>query len=203
MSKLQAWPTDCKNPYLETFLRTPLTWDRQFAVRNELTCLYAWAIPNDAAIRRCVACSPIVEMGAGVGYWAKLISAAGGDVIAYDKAPKRGDNYYHGKGEMPEWMEDVTWFDVQLGEPSTLVSHPDRTLLLCWPPYDNAFARQCLDTYGGNTLIYIGEGDGGCTADYEFFYRLDVGWQLLEMIEIPRWLGIHDAMFVYQRKETR
>jgi hypothetical protein len=32
-----------------------------------------------------------VELGAGTGYWASFLAARGVDVVAYDKAAKRGE----------------------------------------------------------------------------------------------------------------
>ena len=52
--------------------------------RAGLVRRYGLAIPTDEAIAACVARSPLVEIGAGLGYWASLIAQQGGDIAAYD-----------------------------------------------------------------------------------------------------------------------
>ena len=43
--------------------------------------------------------------------------------------------------------------------------HRERTLVLCWPPYDDdAASYAVLRAYRGDTLIYIGEPDEGATG---------------------------------------
>ena len=73
-------------------------------------------------------------------------------------------------------------------------------LFLCWPPYDDPMASNCLKAYKGNTLIFIGESKGGCTANYEFFRMLVDEWEQIEDIYIPHWPTIYDSMSVYHRK---
>jgi hypothetical protein len=79
--------------------------------------------------------------------------------------------------------------------------HPDRALFLCWPSFDDPWAAQALACYAGDLLIYAGEGEGGCTADDEFFKLLEAEWDELEYS--PRhvtYRGIHDYLTAYRRK---
>lgn len=62
----------------------PTYWFRGTDQRAELVRRYAWAVPDAAAIAALAARSPLVEIGAGTGYWARLLAAAGADIIAYD-----------------------------------------------------------------------------------------------------------------------
>ena len=186
------------NEYYAAFLEAE--GDVPFSVkaldaRGDLIARYAWAIPNDEAIQQCVRMSPIVEVGAGTGYWAKLITQAGGDVIAYDIANTRRNNCYHNKV-----AGNDMWFDVRKGDETVLGRHADRTLLLCWPPYATPMAQNCLRQYAGHTLLFVGESRFGCTGDDGFFDLLTTEWDLRKRVDIPQWCGIHDAMFVYTRK---
>lgn len=52
---------------------------------NSLCEKYAWAVPDERALRIISYFSPIVEMGAGKGYWASLLRNRGVDIIAFDK----------------------------------------------------------------------------------------------------------------------
>ena len=59
-------------------------------------------------------------------------------------------------------------------------------------------ARKAL-RWGGDRLVYVGEGDGGCNASDAFFIELARAWTLTTEVEIPQWYGIHDYLQVYER----
>lgn len=149
--------------------------------RHKLVEKYAWAIPNQEAIECIVKHSPVIELGAGTGYWAKLVKEAGGDINAYDTKP-RGPNV-------------VAWYD-----PKELGNFDNLTLFLCWPPYATSMAFNYLSSFKGKKVIYIGEGNGGCTADDSFHELLESDFEEIEMIEIPQWYGMHDYLSVWSRK---
>jgi len=154
---------------------------------------YAWAVPDDAALRIMAKHAPIVEIGAGTGYWAALLRARGVDIVAYDKDPPDG-----GEGH-PFHAARRAWTDVAVGGPEKAAEHPDRTLFLCWPPYDDPMAADCLREYRGDVVIYVGEGKHGCTADDTFHDMLAADWHLVRAHSIPQWAGVHDRLFVYRR----
>lgn len=168
--------------------------------RHELVRLYAWAVPTDEALDVITRYAPIVEIGAGTGYWAYLLRERGVDIIAYDLTPPAPapaatrSNHYH------EGMH--CWTEVRAGGARRARRHPDRTLLLCWPPYAEPMADVALRSYRGQTVIYIGESEGGCTGDDAFHRRLEENWEETEHVALPHWHGIHDSLTVYRRKET-
>ncbi len=43
---------------------------------------YSWALPNEELLTEIASRSPIIEIGAGNGYWASLLSKKGADIIA-------------------------------------------------------------------------------------------------------------------------
>jgi hypothetical protein len=169
------------NPYLAAFHKLEGDIYEAYRRRMRMVKTYAHAIPTADVIHKIVKHSPIVEIGAGTGYWAHFIAECGGDVVAFDKA-------------VPERY----WFKVKKGGPRMAARYPERTLLLCWPSYDVPFAQECLDHYKGSTLIYIGEWRG-CTADEAFHDTLERDWKHVETIEIPQWFGIHDCLWIYER----
>lgn len=64
--------------------------------------LYAFAAPNNRALKALADEVPIVEVGAGVGYWALLLKQAGVSVTATDELPTESCtedtvNKYHGR----------------------------------------------------------------------------------------------------------
>ncbi len=150
--------------------------------------VYSYAVPDDRALDEIAKHGPIVEIGAGLGYWAGLLRARGVDVVAYD---------------------DYSWdligprcIDVRRGNPTAVIQHADRALFLCWPPYDTPMAHDALSLYKGSTVIYIGEGSEGCTADDSFHRALDDGWRRLGGVAIPQLPYVHDHLEIYQREDV-
>lgn len=163
--------------------------------RADLVREFAWAIPNDAAIEAIVGLGkPVVELGAGNGYWASLIAEAGGTVECWDREP--GDHIYGATGKL--------WHPVSKGGSEAIgPQHKGHTLLLVWPPYDKPMGTECLLQFmkeGGSSLVYVGEGQYGCTADDEFHRILDAHWEWQRTVSIPVWRGMGDSLFIYRRE---
>ena len=197
-----------ENPYLSEIRKKFSLTDQQFSMfskgeglsytyhknigsytqRSDLVVKYSWAIPNERVIRRIAEFTPILEMGAGSGYWAYLLSQAGAEVFAYDNLIR--NPHIIGK-----------WFKVKRGSFGKMKLHPNKALLLCWPPYNSDMASKYLSLHKGRIIIYVGEEDSGCTANTEFHERLahKKDFKLLENIQIPTWPGLHDSVFIYER----
>ena len=186
------------NPYLDLFATLTEESESEFdqmtvliQARSELVKRFAWSIPNREALSAIASRGPVVEIGAGAGYWAYCLSQLGTDVVAYDIAPAGvSDN---------EYTTSVSWFEVSYGGPGRAAEHPDRTLLLCWPPYDDPFAADGLAHFKGDRVVFIGEGRGGCTGDDRFFATLEHEFTKVKSIAIPTWVGVHDSVSIYQR----
>lgn len=191
-----AW----ENPYFEAVAggvtvganRTSLT---DYAIetrerREELVEEYAWAIPNWDAAETIAAYSPVVEVGAGTGYWAWCIEQVGGEVYAFDPAPPRLDTYHQvicqPAVDAIEAMQATGGLE-------------DWSLFLCWPPFDDPMAVDALDAYDGTTVIYVGEGRTGPTATDAFHDQLYAEYQLAETVAIPTYLGLHDRLEIWNR----
>lgn len=172
---------------------------------------YAWAIPNEEAIKTIIKYSPLIEIGAGNGYWARLIADAGGEIIAYDNDLTRlnshmaipeeinGTRYWHILHE--KYMHPRKYFyPVHKGDFSELASSVSKTLFLCWPPYDDPMSFECLKAFKGKHLIFVGEKKGGCTGTDEFFNPLYKDWTLKETVIIPRWNHVYDKLTVWKRR---
>lgn len=163
-----------------------------YRARRTLVGRYAWAVPDEAAVTLLCELGPIVEIGAGSGYWASLVAAAGGDVVAYDAVapgtPGHEFGHHHG------------WYPVARGGPERAAAHSDRVLLLCWPPYATGFALECLEAYRGDTVVYVGEGRGGCCGDDGFHELLARDWETVRTLDIPHWPLVHDRLSVHRRR---
>jgi hypothetical protein len=194
------------NPYLELALllaNAPADAQRLLdleARRRELASLFSWAIPTEPALAVLARHAPLVECGAGMGYWAALLRARGVDALAYDLAPpgRGARNAYHRRGRQP-------WTEVQAAPAAAAVRrHRERTLLLCWPPYDDdAASYGALRAYRGDVLVHIGERDEGATGSVRFHRELRLNWTLAEELELPHWPRLRDRLMVYRRNAER
>ena len=161
--------------------------------RQDFIRRYSYAVPTREALQAIARYSPLVEVGAGTGYWAMLLQDAGADVVALDTHPPH-------PGNKNTFVKPFAYTEVLFGGPGSLKRYPDRTLFLCWPPYNTPMAMACLKVYRGQQLVYIGEGEWGCTGDKAFHRALAREWEVLERIELPQWPGIHDGLRIYRRK---
>jgi hypothetical protein len=153
---------------------------------------YAFGIPSDAALEAVARYAPVVELGAGTGYWAYLLRQRLVDIVAYDLAPPDVAPNAHK-------FEPRLWTDVAVGGVFVLAAHVERALFLCWPTWRDAFACDAVCAYRGATVIYVGEPRGGHTADDGFFDALGRDWQLAERIPLPHWPGTRDDLTIYRR----
>jgi len=124
------------------------------AASDALTILaqrYSYVFPDHRSLSALSDIGPLVEMGAGSGYWAYRLRAIGVDIIAFDSAPPDGDrpNRYH--------VKTSTWTEVIAGDHTILTRYPDRALFLCWAPLFSSLG-ECLTYYGGSTVAVIGDG---------------------------------------------
>ncbi len=147
-----------------------------------LQATYAYAIPSPETVEwmaRFCAGHPIVELGAGRGYWAAQLSGAGLVVDAFDSEPP--DKMENASFAAAAGQADV-WYDVGNSE-DFVTRYRDRSdfvLFLCWPPgWGNQMASEALAAFekaGGERLVYIGQPKGGMTGSDAFFDALSSRW---------------------------
>lgn len=159
-----------------------------FHLRDLLVRKYSWAVPNEKALEciRTLATRPIIEWGAGSGYWASLLAQRGVEITCYDKKP--WDTLYHPVTECSD---------------PTKVDWRGKALMLVWPPYEEPMASEVLREYlranARRTIIYVGEGYGGCTGDDIFHEQLKITFGGPdEVITLPTYEGIHDSLVIYK-----
>lgn len=169
-----------------------------YRAREYLVDKYSWAIPNRTAVElvRSVG-MPILEVGAGKGYWSEVLRRAGIDVLATDIEPS--STLPMGLGRKPGY-----WSNVKGADSVTAVRKygKGRVLMSVWPPYMSPMIANALKAsmqQGGDTLIYVGEGDYGATGDDSFFELLHNHFVLQSNESIPRYEGIHDSIHIYRR----
>lgn len=184
------------NPYLDEFerhYRGGSFMDR-YDYRKALVTKYAWAVPNKKAIVA-IAClqKPILEIGAGTGYWAWLLKQVGCKVYPHDLCPPGtvANPYNHA----------IQHTEILPGGAEVVKDYgKDVALMLCWPCYDDPMAYTALNYYRGDTVVYIGEGQYGCTGDQEFHDLLREFYTVEETVKIPQWEGLHDYLSIWKAK---
>jgi len=166
------------NPYGDAFqsgvpssARKPMLW------------AYSWGIPSLEAIHAIADLGPIVELGAGTGYWAWLLKQAGADILCLDSNPESPPH----------------WYPVRQGGARHLASHQDRTLLMVWPPLagreESCMAYEALQFWRGSQLVYVGEWRGR-TASPQFHDHLEANFKKTLELPLPRWAGFSDSLFI-------
>jgi hypothetical protein len=202
---------DVANPFLEAIERHPEllhqdkiglsshSYRRRQQLRDGLCYRYSYALPTPELLGALASYEPIVEMGAGRGYWASLLRAAGVDVIAYDEWPARKGAPIVGNQYLSP-LNTHAYTDVLRGGPRDLARHSDRALFLCWPPIGN-MAEDCLKWFDGDTLIYLGTGPDGMDAPDRFFEKLAKRWtpEASWVVEPSIW-DTKEEMTVYRRR---
>lgn len=164
-----------------------------------LQATYAYAIPSPetiAWVREFCDGRPLLELGAGRGYWAGLLADAGVTVAAYDSEPP--DTVDNMSFPQAAGQNDV-WHPVgQSKDPAaTIAAHPGHALLLCWPPgWGNSMAADALSSFaaqGGQRMIFVGQPRGGMNATDAFFDRLRDNWTLTsEDEQFVSWWNLSD-----------
>jgi hypothetical protein len=166
--------------------------------RRELASLFSWAIPTETALEVLAQHAPLVECGAGTGYWLALLRSRGVDAIGCDHARPGRANAFHRGGS-------GAWASIErLKSAAAARRHPERALLLCWPPYDDdAASYDVLRAYRGEVVIHIGERDEGATGSVRFHRELTLNWTVAEELELPHWPRLQDGITVYRRNAVR
>lgn len=151
-------------------------------VQTILQAAYAYAVPSPDTlgwVKTFTGGRTVVELGAGRGYWARLLADNGVTVRAFDSEPPdtAANASFPGVAGQPD-----VWFPVgDLGGFEAALTG-DAVLFLCWPPgWGDPMASEALELFesrGGRRLVYVGEPKGGKTGNDAFFERLSDAWAL-------------------------
>lgn len=213
-----------QDPLLPTLQR--LWYD---SVRVWACHIYAYATPTLNAIDSLIRCAPLVEVGAGTGYWTKMIenrvmaihqSDRGQEfgisclpqhlvIQAFDKDPPGCRlNCYHGQSH--SWTSTIsqaTAIDSIVTAHRRLNSKGKRTplsLFLCYPPPDSDMALQSLRHYislEGHTVCYVGEYRGD-TGTKSFEKLLESSFSCIKEVLLPNWGDTAYSLTIWKRRES-
>lgn len=176
------------------FLSTTFFQARQIAVQE-----YGYPLLNEIFLddlSKTLQNDNVLDIGAGSGFLSKHLNDRGNKITAIDKYQKQ-NRYGFTNPYFKIYEDDGVNHLLHSGNKYD-------TVILSWPPYDTEMGYTILNAMqAGQRLIYIGESEGGCTADKAFFKLLHDKAILIqdetEMLEenYTRYAGIHDRPSSY------
>ena len=189
--------------------------NNRLQIRDHLSRKYAFGVPGNYALDCLARYEPLVEIGAGTGYWARCLRERGVDIVAYDVMGdswrswfrpsivaeiRRGGTRAIVARPHPKRAEPVLWTDVLQGGPEVLRRHAERTLVLCWPDPWSGFDEAALLAYPGEHVAVVGEPGEEGPGSEGFQARLRRSWSRIEAVPVPRWHSSKDRLFIYARR---
>jgi hypothetical protein len=155
---------------------------------------YAYVLPGDSTLAMLAGLGPLVEIGAGTGYWAHRLRSIGVDIVAFDQAPVGGEraNRYH--------PPTRPWTQVEQGDQTILSDHADRALFLCWPPLFSSLG-DCLAYYSGDTVACIGDG-GYSTASLDHLHETFTKIATAPVRALDPYPGVRAQLTIWKRTEA-
>lgn len=119
----------------------------EFGRRNYFNKKYSWAVPSKDVVQKIsnfIESDKCLEIGVGSGLWSYLLKLNVVDILPTDSNQEKFDKYYI----------DFEKIDGN----AAIHKYQDRNVLfLCWSRIDPT------KNFKGNKIIYIGEGEDGCT----------------------------------------
>ena len=164
-------------------------WDSCYRARDECIKAGMWTIVYDDWIKELalwIGNRTCLEIIAGAGWIAKALSAHGIDIVATDDYSwEKGSHNNH------NILRKYQYSIEELEASEAVEKYQDIDILICsWPYMDNEFTNACK-YWQGKPIVYIGEGESGCTADDEFFQGFEEDESAPE-IQLMCWPGLHD-----------
>ncbi len=165
----------------------------RFRMRDRVIARFGFAVPCQEAVDALRALSPLVEVGAGTGYWSALLSKAGADIIATDLLPQGTPTYYG-------FTVGTHCPIVQASGEDAVRAHPERNVLMVWPSLGETWAAQAVAAMQpGRVLALVAEGSDGATGDETLFERLASDFEEIGFIPLPQWENMHDDLTLYRK----
>jgi hypothetical protein len=170
---------------------TPKSEDLEFA-RKAFVRAWGYAIPCREAVVALRKLGPLLEIGAGSGYWSAMLRAAGHDAIATDLAT--GTSAY---GTLVGEHYDVEC----LGAVEAIERRPGRDLFCSWPGAGEAWATEAVSRVAaGRSIALILDDRPEMTGDAALRAFLAAECEVIESVTLPQFPGVCDRLVVYRRR---
>lgn len=154
-------------------------------VRRDLIANYSEAVPTIEALRLLGALGPIIEIGAGNGYWGRLLQDIGTDVRVTDETPPAS-----------------CWTEVQAAGYDVALSCPDRVPFVCWP-HRPSFVPDLLRRLPQDRIALITDGRAMTFGEYGYdpmYDELEENWREIEEAQLPHWPCRLDKLMIWERR---
>ena len=177
------------------------------ALRPLLVATFAYAVPTEPCLRRIAELGPLVELGAGSGYWARCLSERGAAIRAFDRTLPADQRRKGGAF--------IQHFAIESGGPEAAADAlgAARSLLLCWPPGVSNRAEvdagatptfsnmglAALALFRGKHLVFFGERSDSFGSP-AFVAALDRQFLLERRETLPNLGTWRDAALFYRRR---
>lgn len=206
------------NPYLKKVVKLKSTinnWDKFFSASADETRMndwirlevlgeplakkFAWAIPDEKAIKVLANFSPLIEIGCGKAYWSYLLKKRGVDIISCDRS-----------------ISPKAWTEVHIKGPKDLKTPElqNRNLFLCYPDEDYSLGSKCLKYFTGEYIVHVGEtihtgtlsaglqAPWGRTSGSDFQVQLSESFHCLLRMRLPCFPFSNDYLSVWKRSRV-
>ncbi len=162
-------------------------------VRKAFCRVWGFSIPCREAVEALRGLNhPLVEVGAGSGYWTALLRAAGLDVVATDLEAQGEGPYGSGMGRYAPLEA--------LGAVEAVRAYPGRDVFCSWP---SAGADWCAEAVSeiavGRAFAWIGDRPGGVTATPALHEVLAERFEPVAEVEIPQFPWVDDRLTIHRR----
>jgi hypothetical protein len=173
---------------------------RNYRTREKFINRYGFAVLYRAAIEAMRPYAPLLEIGAGSGYWTYELRKYGVDCIATDTMDGQY-GFFEENGEVTSrrWTHHYTHIEI-LNSVEAVRKYPNRNILTVWPDYGAPWAADALDIFTGQVVIYMGEGHGNATADDRFHELLDERFGDQGAIPMPHFEYSYDRQLLICKK---
>lgn len=159
-------------------------------LRKGFVFTYGCSIPCREAVEALSALGPMVELGAGTGYWSRLLSSAGVDVVATDAKATHAHDFGG------EWGRH---FPAEpLDAQSAVLAYPDRAAFCSWPTKGSTWPLEALRVLRpGRAYAMICDPVLGPSPDvFDYLAEFDE----VATVTIPQFPPHADALRVWRRR---
>lgn len=159
-------------------------------IYQSVVARFTFAPPSEQLLDEVARHAPILDVGAGNGYWSWRLQERGVDVVAVEPRPD---------AHRPV-IETLRTTGQEIAP-----HHPDRALLMVWPTGprgDSSWAGQTVAAYTGSTVLYLGDPAFSYTADQTLPLALTLGgFRETNRIVVDSWPGQFraDHLITYER----
>jgi hypothetical protein len=164
--------------------------DKLRFARKAFVRTWGFAIPCREAVDAVRCLGPLLEIGAGSGYWSALLAAAGHDVVATDIG------------------EGVTRYGTEVGSRArverlsaadAIEAHPGRDIFCSWPAAGEGWVTDALELVRpGRALALVLDERPGITGDESLGAFLADRCAPIGDVTLPRFPGVRDRLVLYR-----